>query len=312
MDVPWAWLTSPISLAFQAGCVVGLILLWWRVFRKPSDGPGECGACGYAVRGISTFTCPECGNDLREVGIESSARRGAVRLFTFFTLWTVLLILPAVTLSHLAWKHIVAATLKVTTVTQVCLLEADSFDLVMLTVIFQGQVHRAPDERLLTKQSKVIDLDYDPDLRCMQIRIDGGAMPLELDPSGGQYRMDPYYYSVPSDYFIKLERPAVEVDWPPTAAQLQAWLKTGQQSNMAAADELSRFIEALVVGDRTFSFKHYTLDRDESQVSVTTPTWFRWIGYVAAGFWAAVWLLGSLIYLYVRRRRFVAMRAEPA
>ena len=29
----------------------------------------SCNACGYAVRGLPSFTCPECGSDLREVGI---------------------------------------------------------------------------------------------------------------------------------------------------------------------------------------------------------------------------------------------------
>ncbi len=29
----------------------------------------ECGHCGYDVRGLPTFICPECGRDLREVGI---------------------------------------------------------------------------------------------------------------------------------------------------------------------------------------------------------------------------------------------------
>ncbi|MGA2500705.1 MAG: hypothetical protein ABSH20_23450, partial [Tepidisphaeraceae bacterium] len=28
-----------------------------------------CGKCGYIVLGLPTFTCPECGSDLREVGI---------------------------------------------------------------------------------------------------------------------------------------------------------------------------------------------------------------------------------------------------
>ena len=29
-----------------------------------------CGNCGYSVRGLTTFKCPECGADFREVGIE--------------------------------------------------------------------------------------------------------------------------------------------------------------------------------------------------------------------------------------------------
>jgi class 3 adenylate cyclase len=36
--------------------------------RRPGSDPA-CGKCGYAVRGLTTFVCPECGADLREVGI---------------------------------------------------------------------------------------------------------------------------------------------------------------------------------------------------------------------------------------------------
>ena len=32
-----------------------------------------CGKCGYSSRGLSNFECPECGADLREVGIERHA-----------------------------------------------------------------------------------------------------------------------------------------------------------------------------------------------------------------------------------------------
>lgn len=35
-----------------------------------SHGP-SCARCGYAVRGLPSFTCPECGSDLREVGIHA-------------------------------------------------------------------------------------------------------------------------------------------------------------------------------------------------------------------------------------------------
>ena len=31
----------------------------------------SCRACGYAVKGLPSFTCPECGSDLREVGIDT-------------------------------------------------------------------------------------------------------------------------------------------------------------------------------------------------------------------------------------------------
>ncbi len=36
---------------------------------KPTHGLPACGRCGYPARGISGLNCPECGADLREVGI---------------------------------------------------------------------------------------------------------------------------------------------------------------------------------------------------------------------------------------------------
>jgi hypothetical protein len=38
-------------------------------------GGGRCGRCGYPVRGLPSFDCPECGNDLRVVGIVTAVVR---------------------------------------------------------------------------------------------------------------------------------------------------------------------------------------------------------------------------------------------
>ncbi|MCX5659841.1 MAG: hypothetical protein NTW19_08985 [Planctomycetota bacterium] len=62
-----------------------------RVHQSPAakDG-GACGKCGYLVRGITALNCPECGADLREVGIATSALAPAApspkRLFLIVTL----------------------------------------------------------------------------------------------------------------------------------------------------------------------------------------------------------------------------------
>ena len=40
---------------------------WWG----PKVAEPSCRACGYAVKGLPSFTCPECGSDLREVGIDT-------------------------------------------------------------------------------------------------------------------------------------------------------------------------------------------------------------------------------------------------
>lgn len=59
-------------LLFLALIAILIVLLLWRRFAVPrasSPATPVCGRCGYSARGLPTFTCPECGSDLREVGI---------------------------------------------------------------------------------------------------------------------------------------------------------------------------------------------------------------------------------------------------
>lgn len=44
--------------------IVAAIVRWRDRVRRPC-----CGECRYPVEGLTTFTCPECGKDLREAGI---------------------------------------------------------------------------------------------------------------------------------------------------------------------------------------------------------------------------------------------------
>mgnify|MGYP005845222723 CR=1 FL=1 len=61
-----------------ASIITGVVLLVMH-YRRPGGGEGnQCGRCGYPVRGVSTLNCPECGADLREVGIASIRRGGVV------------------------------------------------------------------------------------------------------------------------------------------------------------------------------------------------------------------------------------------
>jgi len=50
-----------------------LVVLRVQPARDMSNG-GACGKCGYNVRGIESLACPECGADLREVGITGTVR----------------------------------------------------------------------------------------------------------------------------------------------------------------------------------------------------------------------------------------------
>ncbi len=86
------------ALAVPLACVVGLVWLWYRVFRR-ADGKQEarCSACNYSVRGAREFICAECGADLRVVGIKTPSRVKMPGVLLFLLLWTLLLPLPACT-----------------------------------------------------------------------------------------------------------------------------------------------------------------------------------------------------------------------
>src|ERR1700710_2036262 len=62
----WPLLAAIVSLM---AILVTTIILFRRRGRAAQSA---CGHCGYDVRGLPTFTCPECGSDLRQVGIRSS------------------------------------------------------------------------------------------------------------------------------------------------------------------------------------------------------------------------------------------------
>jgi class 3 adenylate cyclase len=66
---------APLLLLPIIAIPIFLVLVFVLRRRKRSTAAGDlatCGHCGYAVTGLTTFTCPECGRDLREVGIVRS------------------------------------------------------------------------------------------------------------------------------------------------------------------------------------------------------------------------------------------------
>src|SRR5688572_22499966 len=92
-------------LGFVVVFIVGFLIarVLWR--RKAVTQPA-CGNCGYFVRGIATFTCPECGQDLREAGIvtpTTHARGWSSDPLLRAGLWTLLLPIPATILSAVAY-----------------------------------------------------------------------------------------------------------------------------------------------------------------------------------------------------------------
>jgi hypothetical protein len=66
----WITLFIVIVVGMAVLAIIGAVV--WLLVRRPRGGDPSlmaCGACGYSVRGVQTTACPECGADLREVGI---------------------------------------------------------------------------------------------------------------------------------------------------------------------------------------------------------------------------------------------------
>ena len=85
-----------------------VVFLFVRVLlRRKAVTQPACGNCGYFVRGITTFTCPECGQDLREAGIvtpTSHAKGWSSDPLLRAALWTLLLPIPATILTVAAYE----------------------------------------------------------------------------------------------------------------------------------------------------------------------------------------------------------------
>jgi hypothetical protein len=69
-----------------AGSALAVAGAGFAFHRRRRKRPGAaarrgCGRCGYDVRGLPTFACPECGADLREVGIVAGEPPHAAALF---------------------------------------------------------------------------------------------------------------------------------------------------------------------------------------------------------------------------------------
>ncbi len=79
--------------------VLGTVL--WRRRGGGRTGEAVCGRCGYIVRGLPSFTCPECGSDLRQVGIRTAGQPRPLGPWTRAALWTLILPVPATIISVL-------------------------------------------------------------------------------------------------------------------------------------------------------------------------------------------------------------------
>lgn len=84
-----------LFIALAALALVGLVILGYRLARGPRVEQPSCANCRYAVVGLPGHICPECGSDLRVVGILQPGSIRPMGRLGWLIVWTCLLPLPA-------------------------------------------------------------------------------------------------------------------------------------------------------------------------------------------------------------------------
>jgi len=84
--------------------IVVLFLALVLAKRRSSSAANQpvCGQCQYPVQGLPTFTCPECGADLREVGIITPRRHRPLGPGAKITMWSVMVFFAALVITSIA------------------------------------------------------------------------------------------------------------------------------------------------------------------------------------------------------------------
>lgn len=72
--------------------------------RYPRVRQSSCGKCRYSVAGLTVMTCPECGSDLRTVGILTPGRHGPISAGLWITVWTLMLPIAATIMSWFVYE----------------------------------------------------------------------------------------------------------------------------------------------------------------------------------------------------------------
>jgi hypothetical protein len=65
-----------------------------------------CGKCGYCVRGLQASVCPECGSDLRKVGIRTGRSSRFILPLLRITIWSIILPVAAALVSALLFAYV--------------------------------------------------------------------------------------------------------------------------------------------------------------------------------------------------------------
>jgi hypothetical protein len=285
-----------IELLLLAAAAAAGVVWAIRIKRTPAAAAGaepHCGRCNYIVRGVPSFTCPECGSDLREVGILTSRVIRPVGPGSFIAMWTLLLLLLAIPLTFLVrtlplWRNY--------TMQRFVFVQEPKLN---TTLLVSGT---RTGFGLPTKAA------YKPDTLTLHLQTGSPRSDLVVDPATGGYQFTDSkgaFISRPTGY-----GPNVVRDW------LVATIPAASAADPALVLARATDIDTCANEMGTPSGGNFTrVGRDATHpVDPVTahPTWTlsnpapaNWIVVYAA--WVALWLSGVLRI----RHRFAPLPSAP-
>ncbi len=261
---------------------VPTVLLVIVITRRRSKHIGEpvCGKCGYAVRGLPTFTCPECGSDLRAVGIVTEGHSSispTMRGWLLVLVWTLVLPIPAFLLTVLIVQA--APQLNSTTARQV--LDKPASNAYQRIELVQNRVER--DNVVISN-----------DLTIALVAAQGDPLRLEVSP-----RALSYSYRCKSGEKVQADSgldAEVILDW-----MAQASVDVTNEQVKSEAVELAAMVQA-ASGSLVTDLPHEKFSSGStSSFSDFGPP--NWVGVTVAGFWLVLWLLGCWKFWKIGTRK---------
>ena len=268
----------PLLLFLVVVVLVVLAVLMLKRRRSGEQQPA-CGKCGYFVKGLTTFTCPECGSDLREVGIMTAGSRRPLSALAKGIIWTIALPLPALLVSSL----IVALGPQDHRHSDHRVLSPSSRAYVQIALAAEA---RGPSAGSLRMEKLSFRLTPNPNST-----VPTGFGELTVDPSSFGYRYvrpDGRTIAAPSGLDAK-----VILDW-----MSPAGINVADSVIQTEAGELVAQAQAMCTGGGPVVATPSFTSLRQSSSGRSSPAF--WLTAVLVAFWPGVWLAG--LWYIIRRR----------
>ncbi len=262
------WVILILGVLAAAGVLV------WKRRQAPRREP-SCGKCGYLVKGLPTFTCPECGSDLREVGIVTQETRRPMSAGVKAITWTIALPLPAFLLTSLIANAL--PFVQSTTDTLTYQPASGAYAQIVLTGTYKGPPAGYPPAQMLAFR-----LAFNPAMAGQAVSSD-----LSVDTATwgyGYVGKDGRKVAVPGGLDARVIR-----DWMLSAGAASGNTTTQSAAIQEEAAELLAQAQAMGNGRPAVPMPAFSTSSRSAGGSMGPPVWPI---VTLSVFWLLLWLLG--------------------